>query len=461
MDTRRALVTRFRSLTHIGLTLTAVVLACGTWRLLAAPGVAPATTPGPVSPPALARGSSYADVVAAVAPSVVTIRVTSDGRGEALGSGVVVGPDGYVLTNHHVVDGGTAIRVDLADGRTLSGRLVGSDPPSDLALLKVEAAGLPVLPVGDSDAVRVGDVVLALGNPLGVGQTVTMGIISAKGRATGVGDGSYEDFLQTDAPINHGNSGGALVDARGALIGINAQILSTSDGNIGIGFAIPMKMAQHVVEALRARGYVSRGQLGVTVQTVTSDMAASLGLARAQGAIVADVADGSAGAGADLRQGDVITAIDGQPVESANALRNRVADAYAGHALHLDVLRDGRQLHLTATPDQATLGPSAAIPQTTASRGPLGITVAPMTPSLARELGLGPAGDGLLITAVADGSPADAAGVRPGDMIAAVNRQPVRDPVSLRRALTGDLNRPVLLLVNRMGHALFLTVSRS
>ena len=208
------------------------------------------------------------------------------GRGQAprapkqrgLGSGVVVTPDGYILTNNHVIESADDIRIEFNDGRSFKAKLIGADKPSDLALLKIEQTGLATLPLGNSDDVQVGDVVLAVGNPLGIGQTVTMGIVSAKGRSTSSGDGSYEDFLQTDAPINHGNSGGALVSTRGELVGINSQIVSPGDGNIGIGFAIPANMARHVMDSLKTDGRVRRSQLGVTVQPVTSEMAESLGL---------------------------------------------------------------------------------------------------------------------------------------------------------------------------------------
>ncbi len=207
-------------------------------------------------------------------------------RQRGLGSGVIVSTDGFILTNHHVVNGADQVRVEMTDGRSFDAKVVGSDAPSDLALIKVNAAGLHALLFGNSDAVQVGDVVLAVGNPLGIGQTVTMGIVGAKGRSTGVGDGSYEDFLQTDAPINQGNSGGALVNLKGELVGINAQIVSPSGGNIGIGFAIPAKMANHVMNLLRTEGRVRRAQLGVTVQPVTPEMAASLQLKDVSGAIV-------------------------------------------------------------------------------------------------------------------------------------------------------------------------------
>jgi S1-C subfamily serine protease len=226
-------------------------------------------------------------------------------------------------------------------------------------VLKIDARNLPSVPLGNSDEVRVGDVVLAIGNPMGVGQTVTMGIVSAMGRATGLGDGSFEDFIQTDASINRGNSGGALVSARGQLVGINSQILSPSGGNIGIGFAIPMNMAKHVMDALIADGRVHRGMLGVTVQPLTSDLAASLDLTSARGALISSVADDGPAEEAGLERGDVVTAIDGRPVADSNDLRNRIAGTLPGEAVRLTVMRDGQERTI-----EATLGelPSTAVP---------------------------------------------------------------------------------------------------
>ena len=351
---------------------------------------APTATPVGRVTPAIAGGrDSYADVVKVAAPAVVTVRTEGrsrpgvplshdddalrrffgdrfDGRPgvsprpprqRGLGSGVVVDRDGYVLTNHHVVAGAERIVVDLSDQRTVVAKLVGSDQPSDLALLKIDAGPLPSLRLGDSDAVEVGDVVLALGNPLGIGQTVTMGIVSAKGRSTGVGDGSYEDFLQTDAPINQGNSGGALVNLQGQLVGINSQIVSTSQGNIGIGFAIPANMARHVMQALRTEGRVHRGQLGVTVEPVTSDLADSLGLASVSGAVVNRVERGSAAERGGLKAGDVILSFNGKPVEDFNALRNRVAESVPGSSVSLVVVRDGKERSLTVRLDEAAYNP--------------------------------------------------------------------------------------------------------
>src|SRR5215510_1904145 len=344
----------------------------------------PATVTTPIARAIDGSRDSYADVVNVVAPAVVTIRTEGKAKaapaqfqgpdddflrrffgdrfGEetvpqgrqprtfkqrALGSGVIITTDGYILTNHHVIDGADQITVELNSGRSYSAKLIGKDKPSDLALLKIDGK-FTALALGNSDSVKVGDVVLAVGNPLGIGQTVTMGIISAKGRSTGVGSGSYEDFLQTDAPINHGNSGGALVNTKGELVGINSQIVSNTDANIGIGFAIPANMARRVMTDLRTTGKVTRAQLGVTVQTVSADMATSLGLKQAGGVIVSSVAPGSPADRAGLVRGDVITSLNGQPVHDMNTLRNRVAEAGPGTTAELVIIRNGSEKHVSA-----------------------------------------------------------------------------------------------------------------
>ncbi|HET9478318.1 MAG TPA: Do family serine endopeptidase [Pyrinomonadaceae bacterium] len=323
--------------------------------------------------------ASYADVVSKVAPAVVTIhsrvRVRQpqqypfmddpffrrffgdrnmapppqERQRTGLGSGVIIDPNGYIVTNHHVIDGADQIKVDLSDNRTLDAKVVGTDPPSDLAVLKVEASNLPVIPLGDSDRTRVGDVVLALGNPLGVGQTVTMGIISAKGRQTGLSNGAFEDFLQTDAPINRGNSGGALVSTNSELIGINSQILSPSGGNIGLGFAVPSNMARTVMEQLINSGRVRRGQLGIVVLKIPSEEAAQLGVTEGPGVVVYRVQSGSAADRAGLRPGDVITALNGTAVSEPNTFRNAIASLAPGTQVTLAVRRDGNERQVLAT----------------------------------------------------------------------------------------------------------------
>jgi serine protease Do len=472
------------------------------WQGVAAGDAAQRVVPATPSAAVATEHHSYAPIVDMVSPAVVTIRVEAKPRmrltgapdsdlfrrffdddfgnrffgddfssprqlpmpqRRGIGSGVVVSADGYILTNHHVVDSAERIVVEFQDGRTMTAELVGSDSPTDLAVLKVDGSDLPTLALGDSDAVRVGDVVLAIGNPLNVGQTVTMGIISAKGRSTGVGDGSYEDFLQTDAPINHGNSGGALVNTKGELIGINTQILSPSGGNIGIGFSIPANMARHVMNELRNEGRVRRAQLGVTIQPVTSEIAASLDLDEVRGAIVSAVAEGSAAEQAGIERGDVIVSYDGEPVTDTNRLRNQVAGTLPGSEAKVGIVRDGRERTVTVKLGEAE---SPRAPRRDAwgaadDRTALGVAVVPLTPERAAQAGLDRDAKGLLVEDVRPDGRAARAGLRPGDVIQEVNRKPVTSVDDLRAELRTANDRPVLLLVAREGTTLFVPVRAS
>jgi len=496
MDTKR-----FRIRAGLAAVSAAVLISGAAWHGLAAtssPTFTPATEiaqgQGVTGRSAAIAGGrdSYADVVKNVAPAVVTIRVEGkaapqptqfdgddffrrffgdDGdeaprgrrqqrvvprsfRQRGLGSGVVVSADGYILTNNHVVDGADQIHVDLSDGRTLEGKVIGTDKPSDLALIKVTATSLPTASLGNSDNAQVGDVVLAIGNPLGVGQTVTMGIVSAKGRSTGSGerdgDRNYQDFLQTDAPINHGNSGGALVNTKGEVIGINAEMLSPVDANIGIGFAIPSNMARHVMDDLRKDGRVRRAQLGVVVQPVTSDLADSLGLKKVGGAIVGNIAPDSAADHAGLKRGDVILSFNGQQVSDINSLRNHVADAAPGSTASVVINRDGAEKTVSVKLDEAEAGKRSARngEPAAADKASLGISV---------EKGA----KGLVITGVNPDSRAADADLREGDVIVEVNRRAVTSVDELRAAVRATSQRPVLLLVEREGQTRFVTIRPS
>jgi serine protease Do len=441
-------------------------------------GAVPATAP-----------SSYADVVSRVSPAVVTVHSTEKARAgrqgalpddpffreffgdrmpqqprrvEGVASGVIVSSDGYILTNHHVVEGAQEIRVETTDNRSFRAKLVGSDRPSDLAVLKIEATNMPSLTLGNSDNVRVGDFVLAVGNPLGIGQTVTSGIISAKGRATGISDGSFEDFLQTDASINRGNSGGALVNTTGELVGINSQILSPSGGSIGIGFAIPSNMARVVMDQLMKTGKVRRGMIGIQIQSVSADLAASLDLPTTRGAIVSSVQTGGPGEKAGIKRGDVIKAINNQSIADSNNLRNTVAATAPGTTVAVTFLRDGREQKLDVTlaelPASDTADTSEGEGPDSPPTGRFGMTLEVLTADAAARLGLSAEDQGLLVARLESSGVAADAGIRQGDVIQEVNRQPVRSVADFNAALQRSGTRPALILVNRRGNIIYLTL---
>jgi len=389
-----------------------------------------------------------------------------------LGSGVVVEANGTILTNYHVVEGADKITVLMSDNKSYDAKVVGSDQPSDLAVLKIEASNLPFLNLGNSDSVRVGDIVLAIGNPLGIGQTVTAGIISAKGRRTGLSDGqSFEDFLQTDAPINRGNSGGALVNLNGELIGINSQILSpggAGGGNIGIAFSIPSNMAKSVMEQLLKDGKVRRGMLGINMQNITDDTAKALELTEKSGILVSNVKPGSAADKAGLKRGDIITAINGEKIEDSNVLRNKVAGTLPGADIKVSVLREGKPVELTATLDEFNVGDvkTPGPGQRDDENGPepknqslkLGLSLEPVTPQVAKQLGLDSGSEGVVVTEIDQNGVAAEAGITRGDVILEINRKPINSSADVKSALEVAGDRPVLLLVTRRGQTSYLTL---
>ena len=371
-------------------------------------------------------------------------------RAASAGSGVIVDAEnGYILTNAHVVKNADTIEVTLTDSRELSAELVGTDEEVDLAVLKLEEAdGLTQIAIADSTGLRVGDFVVAIGNPFGLGQTVTSGIVSALGR-TGLGIEGYESFIQTDASINPGNSGGALVNLRGELVGINTAILAPAGGNVGIGFAIPTEMAENVMHQLIEHGEVRRGMLGVTIQDLTPELAEAFGVDRQRGVVITQVVEDSAAEKAGLKSGDVVTAVDGRPVNRAADLRNKVGMAPVGEKVTLSILRDGKKKDVTATISESnreTAGGEAV------SRFLEGASLRDL-----RKGELQHAESGVLVDAVERASPAWRAGLRQGDVIINANRKDVVDMKELRSAVE-DKDATLLLRVNRNGGIFFVVV---
>jgi serine protease Do len=377
---------------------------------------------------------------------------------QALGSGVVIDKDGSIVTNAHVVQGADEIVVKFEDETELPAKIVGMDEKTDIALLEVKgASNLKPAVLGNSDPLRVGDWVLAIGNPFGLSETVTAGIVSAKGRV--IGEGPYDDFIQTDASINPGNSGGPLVDMHGQVVGINSAILSRSGGNIGIGFAIPINLVHKIIDQLREHGKVVRGWLGVSIQEVTPDIAKSLDLEEAEGALVADVVAGGPAEKAGLKVGDVILKFDGMKVDSAHQLPTLVAGTTIGKEVDVEVLRDGHKKTISVTIGEMPAEQTAA--STEKSMGDWGLAVADVTPKIAEHFGLEPGSKGAIITDVDDDSPAGRAGLRAGDLVMRADHKEITSAAELRKALAeASDSGHILLLIQRQGQTFFVALRR-
>lgn len=439
--------------------------------------------------------SGYADLVAAVKPAVVNVRIDRVATVEEMGgpqipnmdpelrrfferffgepvvpmprqqprqhirgegSGFIISPDGYIVTNAHVAGGADKIIVSLDDGTELPAKLKGIDEKTDLALLKVDAGrNLPYVTFGDSSKVRVGDTVIAVGNPFGLGGTVTAGIVSATGRE--IGSGPYDDFLQIDAPINRGNSGGPTFNLKGEVVGVNTAIFSPSGGSIGIGFAIASNLAKQVIDDLKDDGKVERGWLGVQIQSVDEDLAASLGLDKPKGALVSDVQSGSPAEKAGIKRGDVVLSFNGRPIDKVTQLSRAVAEVPAGKTAQIVVWRDGKERTLEATiaqmPTQEQVA-SGEQENRNSDQPKLGLALAPLTPEERQRLGIDADVKGVLVAQVMPGGPAEAKGIQPGDIILSVDHKEVRRPQDVLAAVRKaheEGKKAVLLLISRDG----------
>ncbi|HJT21747.1 MAG TPA: DegQ family serine endoprotease [Nitrospira sp.] len=454
-----------------------------------------ATAPQP--PIALGNGKSFVEIAKLVKPAVVNIAATRSGKAgdgphsspfddpffrrffgdeffkrespqrerkeRGQGSGVIVDPNGVIITNNHVVNKADEIRVFLSDKREFKAKLIGTDTKTDIAVLKIEASGLPTVPFADSDQLEVGEFVLAVGSPFGLTQSVTMGIVSAVGRAS-MGIAEYEDFIQTDAAINPGNSGGALVNVRGELVGINTAIFSQSGGNMGIGFAVPSNLSRSIMDQLIRTGKVVRGWLGVAIQELTPELASQFGVTETKGVLVSDVMDDSPAKKAGFERGDVILEYDGKAMDSPTHLRNAVAQTPIGRKVSIKLIRDKKpktvELTIVEQPKSMSQAGQEDGGDSASPAGVLSdIDVRELNEELASRYGLKPTDRGVVVTRVKPGSPAEEAGVREGDVVLEVNRKPVGSLKAYERATSGlAKDQSVLLLLKRKGQAIYLTL---
>jgi serine protease Do len=383
-------------------------------------------------------------------------------RQRGIGSGVIFSSDGYILTNHHVIEDADEVKVQLLDEREFTAKVIGSDAKTDIAVLKVEATGLPTLPLGNSSAVEVGDITLAIGNPFGIGQTVTMGIVGATGREFGImaAQAGYEDFIQTDAAINPGNSGGALINTRGELIGINTAILSRSGGYQGVGFAVPVNLAHHVTKQLVEHGRVQRGYMGVGIQDISSSMSKTLDIPDSKGAVVTNVEPGGPASKAGFKQYDVIRSIEGKDIRDSRELRLAVANIAPGQTIDVEVLREGKPQTLKVTLTEFPSDEPRASASEPGQQGALeGVSVDELTPEIARQLRLEGDISGVVVSRVSPSSAAAEAGLATGDVIQEVARKPVSSVAEFRSAM-GSVAKgePVMLLVHRRGGSRFVVI---
>lgn len=428
---------------------------------------------------------AFSEIVKAVSPSVVNISSTKvlrrqptpfdeffdllqpfpDRRRErreaqSLGSGVIVSSDGYIITNNHVVEQSDEIRVKLFDKRSFKARVVGTDPRSDIAIIKIDAKGLPIVPWGDSDRLKVGEFVLAIGNPFGLNHTVTMGIISAVGRAD-VGIAEYEDFIQTDAAINPGNSGGPLVSINGELIGINTAIFSKTGGYQGIGFSVPSNMVRLVMDQLLKEGKVTRGWLGVTIQDLTPEIAQKFGLNISEGALISDISKGSPAHKAGMMRGDIILEFDGKKVRDVAALRNIVAHSRIGTQVEVKILRRDKEITINVVITELPAAIAEVVPSSTlnmeSGNALSGITVMDLNAAIAKQLGIDRDEKGVVIVKIDQDSPAESAGIRKGDVIQEIDRQKISN-INDFNAVTSKIRTSdeVLLFVDRSGRKFYV-----